>query len=90
MLAEMSLQNIAEAQGVAIALTGMLIVFTALILISVFIAALPRLLASLEGVLGPEKEHHAAAAPRPSASATEEQLVAAIGYVLHLRRSRGR
>lgn len=42
------LSNIAEASGVAIALTGMTVVFIALALLSLFVALLPRALARLE------------------------------------------
>ena len=42
------LENIAAYDGWSIALTGISIVFSALLLISVFIAILPRTLATLE------------------------------------------
>ncbi len=38
--------NVSDGNAIAIAITGMLIVFTALTLISVFIAALPRILSA--------------------------------------------
>lgn len=73
------MQNIADGQGVAVATAGMLIVFTALSLISVFIALLPRLLTGV-GRIFPEK---AAAAPRRSAPQEDLSLVAAAAAAFH-------
>ena len=42
---DLGLQRIADGQGLPIALAGMTIVFTALLLISLFITQLPRILA---------------------------------------------
>lgn len=83
-------QNVVEGNGVAISLTGMLIVFCALTIISLFIAALPHVLAALDPWL-PEM-HHPHAKPttalrKPSeqTAADEEKMIAAIGYALHQR-----
>lgn len=79
-----STQNIAAGQGVELAIAGMLIVFTVLLLITVFIALLPRGLAVLARKY-PEREilH---AAPDPAGPSTDnEAVLAAIGYVLHAR-----
>ena len=68
--------------GVAIAGTGLLIVFAALILITLFIAALPRILEAVAQVLPEVPDRHAA--PDPSASLLpDEAVLAAIGFVLH-------
>lgn len=89
---EFNLQNIPEADGWAIALAGMVIVFSALLLISGFIAVLPRILQRLEGVLPPEKVPQAASPTKPPAAAkaeeSDEAVVAAIGYALHLERTK--
>ena len=92
----MSIQNIVEADGVAIALTGMLIVAIALSLICVFIDSLPRVLKLLSGVLPPEKEALASPSLPSEASAAadatvagDEQLAAAIGFAMH-RKACGR
>lgn len=88
-------RNVSEANGIAIALTGMLIVFVALVLISVFISTLPRLMALVEPHLPaaeplvrvadqPAKKELAAP---PAATGLDESLVAAIGAALHARRS---
>jgi Na+-transporting methylmalonyl-CoA/oxaloacetate decarboxylase gamma subunit len=82
-------QNIIDSQGVSIAVTGMLIVFSTLIIISLFIAVLPRILEILKGILPSETAHHAAAPAKASAvtAAGEEEAVAvAVGFALHTRR----
>lgn len=86
-----NLQNVIEAQGFALSITGMVIVFTALTLISITIALLPRILEILAGIL-PAEGGHRAPTPRtapppsaPAASADDAAVVAAIGYVLHAR-----
>ena len=80
------IQNITENDGVGISITGISIVFAALILISLFIASLPRILALLESVLPPEAEHLAATAPGEKSNDHDEAVVAAIGFALHARR----
>lgn len=82
-----SFQNVVDGNGIGLAVTGMTIVFTVLGLISLIIAALPRLLEFLP----PPAEHHGAPAPAaaPAASQDDAALVAAIGYALHARRQQG-
>ena len=75
-----SFQNIQDNQGIGIALTGLLIVFSSLALITLAIAMMPKALAALAGFLPPEREHHAAPAIRPS---NDEALAVAIGFALH-------
>ena len=80
-----SLQNIAEGQGVDIAITGMSIVFTALALISLFIFALPRILA----MWSPETSAVVRSTAGQDLSRPEEdEVVAAIGLALHTGRNR--
>ncbi|MEW4528821.1 OadG family protein [Maioricimonas sp. JC845] len=79
-------QNVVDSNGVALALTGMLIVFSALVLISLFIACVPHLLGLLNRIF-PEVEHHHTP-PRP-ADQPDLELVAAIGLALH-RQGRGK
>jgi hypothetical protein len=74
--------NVEDGNGIAIAITGMLIVSVALILISGAIAALPHILAVLDPYL-PAAEHHHAPTPTERLPADEEKIVAAIGMVLH-------
>ncbi len=82
------LQNIADGQGVSIAITGMVIVFFALSVISLFIAALPRILVKV-AKRWPEKESHQASASvaRPAVEGLSGELVAALGMALHHRRN---
>jgi Na+-transporting methylmalonyl-CoA/oxaloacetate decarboxylase gamma subunit len=68
---QFSTQNIIDGQGIPIAITGMLIVFCVLALITLFIEVLPKLTALLERYV-PEDDH-------PS-------ILAAIAFVAHLRR----
>jgi len=75
--------NVSEGNAIAIAITGMLIVFTALTLISVFIAALPKILSAIEPYLPTAEDHHDAPTAAESLPTDEEKIVAAIGHVLH-------
>jgi sodium pump decarboxylase gamma subunit len=76
----MGLHNIWEHDGLGIAITGMIIVFAALSLISVFISWLPHILQGLSLVLPAERPTHPAV---PLPAANEEELIAAIGVALH-------
>lgn len=68
----------------AIAITGMLIVFSALILISLALTALPKALAVLNQYY-PEKADHTAPPPRKS-SAGDQDLAAAAAFAMHIHR----
>lgn len=68
--------------GVAIAGTGLLIVFAALILITLFIAALPRILEAVAQVL-PEVPDRHATIDTSGTLLPDEAVLAAIGFVLH-------
>lgn len=78
----MGFDNILEHDGIGIALTGMTIVFVALMLISGFIALLPKFMQVFSAFLPPET-HHDAATPRSAGE--DEAVIAAIGFVLHQR-----
>ena len=78
----MGLENIIQAKGFGIAITGLTIVFAALVLISLFIALLPRLMEALSAIF---PEEHAEAAP--ARAVMDEELVAAIGFALHQRKT---
>ena len=77
MLAETVLEK-----GALIAATGILIVFAALLLISLFIAALPRLLKSV-ATMFPEVSDRPVAKDSSRSLLPDEAVLAAIGYVLH-------
>ncbi|MFG0335067.1 MAG: OadG family protein [Maioricimonas sp. JB049] len=79
-------QNVVDSNGVGLALTGMLIVFTVLILISLFIACVPRLLGLLNRIF-PEVDHRHGGPPPPDQPGLE--VVAAIGLMLHRQNRRG-
>jgi len=76
------LQAIRDANGFGIAITGMLIVFTALSIISLFIRFLPILLEYLDPYLPQVTTHHAPSVAERMPS-EDQRIVAAIGYVLH-------
>ena len=69
--------RIAEGNGLAISLAGMAIVFVSLAFISLFIASLPRIL-KLAGLVSDDGGSVRSHVP-------DEQIVAAIGAVLHSR-----
>ncbi len=69
-------------EGIAIAGTGLLIVFAALTLITLFIAALPRVLVAVATVLPEVSDRHAAHDSSESLL-PDEAVLAAIGFVLH-------
>ena len=71
--------NILENDGIGLAVTGMSIVFTALVLVAGFIAALPGALSRLAPILPPELVRHAAAAE------DEEAVAVAVAYALRSR-----
>jgi oxaloacetate decarboxylase gamma subunit len=83
------LEAIHTGEGFSIAITGMLIVFFALAIISLFIRLLPVVLAWLEPIL-PKLESHAATerVPVHSPQGDQAKLAAAIGYVLHTEMSK--
>ena len=74
-------QNVIDGQGIRIAITGMLIVFTALVLFSLFITVLPRIVSALNRRYPPAPE---LSSSTPTLS-TDPAVVAAIGFALHLR-----
>ncbi len=79
------IQNVHDGHGLAIAVTGMVIVFAALSIISIFIAFLPKLLILL-GKVFPEEHHHAA--PAAKKTKDDDALLAAIGFGLYKTRAK--
>jgi len=77
----MDFQNINKFDGFAIAGTGLLIVFVALTMISVFIALLPKVLAILAVFLPPETEHQRFSSANNSTD--DEEVAVAIAFALH-------
>ncbi len=71
-------------RGVAIAFAGLLIVFVALLLISLFIATLPRVLVRVARVWPEIDEPSVVDGQAESRLAEDEsRILAAIGFVLH-------
>ena len=79
----MGIKNILEADGFAIALLGLTIVFLALVLISTMIACLPRALSVIDGILPGEFRSHDAANSEEAGLREEEAIAAAIAFALH-------
>jgi sodium pump decarboxylase gamma subunit len=93
----MGFENIVDDKGIngyALAVTGMAIVFFVLVLVSLFIACLPRLLPIINSILPPVQHHHhgpAAGSARSPAAGREntddaDDVIAAIGFALHHHR----
>jgi len=84
-----SLQNVLDGHGIAITLTGMLIVFAGLVLISLFITQLPNLLA-LYDRLTTRQVRESASDPggTPEVAGQEDEIMTAIGLVIHLELER--
>ena len=76
-------QAISRGNGVSIAITGMLIVFVALTVISLFIRMLPEILAWLGPILPKLEPHGHPPTVAEQLPLDNERIVAAIGYVLH-------
>jgi oxaloacetate decarboxylase gamma subunit len=79
-------ENVTRADGLALALTGMLVVFTALALVSGFIALLPRALARLEARFPrslPAEHARVTVAPAGGSLSADEQaaLAAALAAI---------
>jgi len=97
-----SLQNIFTHGGIAISITGMLIVFSGLLIISLYIRLLPKILTFLEKDNLRKKFKRAKKEPEPvSEAATPEvlkkpekpaddinEIMSVIGLVLHLEQKR--
>ena len=81
-------QAIIDGNGLGVAVTGMLIVFTALTLITLFIAALPKMLHAMGPYLPELATHTEPLSDAERLLADEEQVIAAIGFVLHTESQR--
>lgn len=83
LLAAGGMQGIRDGNGLAISITGMLIVFAALVGISLFIGFLPMVLAWIEPFFPESEGHHGPAASSTAAGDGDDEnlrLIAAIGY----------
>ncbi|WP_027721280.1 OadG family protein [Maridesulfovibrio zosterae] len=82
-----SWDSVVAGDGVALSITGMSIVFVALLLVSVYIALLPALAAFFNKIIPPAGHHTGpvanASVPAPSAGHAEAEIVAAAVAYLH-------
>ncbi|WP_303722334.1 OadG family protein [Malonomonas rubra] len=83
-----SWQNVIDGNGIGITITGMLIVFSGLLLISLFIAALPRILALRERPAGEKNVPQPAKLEGAENEPSEAEIMAVISLVLHLELER--
>ena len=85
----LNFQTLIDSDGIVIAVTGMMIVFVALIMLSLFIKVLPIILDAI-AVWVPEVESpHGQTADSIEADghpAEDDEILAAIGFVLRTRR----
>ena len=79
------LDDIRAHDGFAIAITGMVIVFSALVLISLALSALPGLLAILNDYY-PEKPEHKTSVSPPASSEGDHNIAAAAAWAMHIHR----
>jgi hypothetical protein len=97
----MGIENVVEGHGFGIAITGMVVVFSGLVLVVLFLTALPQVLAWIQagglqrrpaaGSDGVAAGEHAAAAVAPAGRAVngmDADLLTAITYVLQAERDR--
>jgi Na+-transporting methylmalonyl-CoA/oxaloacetate decarboxylase gamma subunit len=78
-------ENIINTNEVMIAGVGILIVFSALAIIALFIALLPRILPLLEKLFPEEHPHHITSS---SQTADHEEVLVAIAYALFRKQAR--
>lgn len=75
----LSIKNILDGQGIEISIAGMLIVFAALTLISLFIYCLPMILRIFTFILPSEEATHGCTVAPP---APDDEVLAAIVFCL--------
>jgi Na+-transporting methylmalonyl-CoA/oxaloacetate decarboxylase gamma subunit len=87
---DFSFQNVIDADGIGIAITGMAIVFSGLVLISLYISSMPKLLSRMEKAVAKKQARKAAkkakveAAAAPAIPLTElsDEMMAAVAFVI--------
>jgi len=79
---DISFQNVLEANGIGIAITGILIVFAGLILISLYIASIPGFFRRLESRGAKPARRLRGAAPAGTPAGPRPELLAAVAYVI--------
>ncbi|MDA0283013.1 MAG: OadG family protein [Planctomycetota bacterium] len=79
------IDGITANTGLAIAITGMSIVFAALVLISLALVGLPKVLAVLNRYY-PEKPDHSGSLPRAATGVSDQDIAAAAAFAMHIHR----
>jgi len=79
------LDEIFRHDGFAIAITGMVIVFSALVLISIALSSLPGILALLNEYY-PEKSERQTPGPAPVHSTGDQDIAAVAAWTMHIHR----
>ncbi len=82
-----SWQHVVNGNGVALSVTGMSIVFVALMLVSLYIAMLPKLASLFDKIIPPAVHHCGEQAPPASSGPVEAEIVAAAVAYLHKNKS---
>lgn len=88
---DMNFQNVLDADGIGIAITGMLVVFSGLVLISLYISSIPSVLARLQTGFSKQKENRSeslkpAATTLSDKTELSDDMLAAIAYVIRMER----
>ena len=82
-----SWDNVVAGNGISLSVTGMSIVFVALILVSMYIALLPKIAAFFNKIIPPSAHHSGpvanAPAPQLKTGPSEAEIVAAAVAYLH-------
>ncbi|OEU67677.1 MAG: hypothetical protein BA863_16995 [Desulfovibrio sp. S3730MH75] len=81
-----SWQHVVDGNGVALSITGMSIVFVALLLVSIFIAMLPKIAGVCNKIIPPAAHHSGVEAAAPAGPVEAEIVAAAVAY-LHKNKS---
>lgn len=80
-------QNVLDSNGITITITGMLIVFSGLLLISLFIIILPHALARLDRLLMGKTTSQPVVTNVPE-EPSEQEIMAAISLAIHMELER--
>ena len=84
---DIGFQNVVDADGIGVAITGMCVVFSGLVLISIYISSIPRVLSRMETGFQKEKKKRTES-PKPAAETVSggtelnDNMIAAIAYVI--------
>ena len=87
---DMTFQNVLDADGIGIAITGMFVVFSGLVLISLYISSIPGVLSRLETGFRKKKQNRTelmkSALADVETTELNDDMLAAIAYVIRMER----